>query len=92
MSPETPLPLVADDTCLSAPVPHAPDPSQPEAPPAHRAVYIETYGCQMNVADTEVVASFLSDAGYRLVERPEEADILLLNTCSVREKAQEKVF
>ncbi|MBT5058305.1 MAG: tRNA (N6-isopentenyl adenosine(37)-C2)-methylthiotransferase MiaB [Gemmatimonadetes bacterium] len=62
------------------------------APNHHRPVYIETYGCQMNVADTEVVASILSDAGYRIVDSPEEAKIILINTCAVRENAEERVI
>ncbi|MEC8933227.1 MAG: tRNA (N6-isopentenyl adenosine(37)-C2)-methylthiotransferase MiaB, partial [Candidatus Latescibacterota bacterium] len=62
------------------------------APLHHRSVYIETYGCQMNVADTEVVASILSDAGYRIVDGPEDANVILVNTCAVRENAEERVI
>ena len=54
--------------------------------------YIETYGCQMNVADSEVVAAILEDKGYQRTQEKSEADVILVNTCSVREKAQEKVF
>jgi tRNA-2-methylthio-N6-dimethylallyladenosine synthase len=54
-------------------------------------VYVETYGCQMNVADTEVMLGILSGAGFRTVSRPEDADVMLLNTCAVREKAEERV-
>lgn len=57
-----------------------------------RRVYIETHGCQMNVADTERAATRLRAAGYELTDRPEEADVVLLNTCSVREKAEQKVY
>ena len=57
-----------------------------------RRVYIETHGCQMNVADTERAATRLRAAGYELTERPEEADVVLLNTCSVRDKAEQKVY
>lgn len=46
--------------------------------------YIETYGCQMNVADSEVVASVLNDAGFQITKVMEDADIILVNTCSVR--------
>ena len=53
--------------------------------------YIETYGCQMNVADSEVVAAILEHSGYALVKDREEADILLVNTCSVRENAEQRV-
>lgn len=55
-------------------------------------VYIETYGCQMNVADSEVVAAILATAGYSLVEEPEMADAVLINTCSVRDNAEKKVI
>ena len=60
--------------------------------PAGRRVYIETYGCQMNVADSELVASILADAGFQITERAEQADIILLNTCAVREHAEERVI
>ena len=55
-------------------------------------VYIETFGCQMNVADSERAATGLRASGYDLCESAEEADVVLLNTCSVREKAERKVF
>ena len=57
-----------------------------------RSAYIETYGCQMNVADTELVAAILGDAGYLVCERPEQADVILINTCAVREHAEERVI
>ncbi|MBQ35456.1 MAG: tRNA (N6-isopentenyl adenosine(37)-C2)-methylthiotransferase MiaB [Gemmatimonadaceae bacterium] len=60
--------------------------------PTSRSVYVETYGCQMNVADSETVTSILGDAGFRLVSAPEEADIILINTCAVRENAEERVI
>ncbi len=53
--------------------------------------YIETYGCQMNVADSEVVAAILQTTDAELTERWEEADIILLNTCSIRDNAEQKV-
>ena len=56
-----------------------------------RKLYIETYGCQMNVADSEVVASILGMAGYSLTENIEEADAILLNTCSIRDNAEQKI-
>ncbi|MGH7814547.1 MAG: tRNA (N6-isopentenyl adenosine(37)-C2)-methylthiotransferase MiaB [Candidatus Binataceae bacterium] len=59
------------------------------APPA---VYIETYGCQMNIADSETVAAILRRAGYTRAERPEDADAILLNTCAIREHAEERVL
>ncbi len=55
-------------------------------------VYIETFGCQMNVADTERAATGLRASGYDLCVSEQEADVVLLNTCSVREKAEHKVF
>lgn len=57
-----------------------------------RAVYMETYGCQMNVNDSEVVLSVLTDAGYSLTQAVEEADVILLNTCAIREKAEARVW
>jgi len=55
-------------------------------------VYIETFGCQMNVADTERAATGLRASGYDLCASEKEADVVLLNTCSVREKAEHKVY
>src|ERR1051325_9563864 len=55
-------------------------------------VYLETFGCQMNVADTERAATGLRKAGYDLAASPEVAEVILLNTCSVRERAERKVF
>ena len=57
-----------------------------------RRVYIETYGCQMNVADSEVVASIMQMDGFHLTEDPELADTIFLNTCSVRDNAEQKVL
>ncbi|MGB9920418.1 MAG: tRNA (N6-isopentenyl adenosine(37)-C2)-methylthiotransferase MiaB [Moorellales bacterium] len=51
-----------------------------------------TYGCQMNEHDTEVMAGLLEEAGYRRASDPQEADLILINTCSVREKAENKVY
>jgi tRNA-2-methylthio-N6-dimethylallyladenosine synthase len=55
-------------------------------------VYIRTFGCQMNEYDSDRMADALAAGGYERCERPEDADLILFNTCSVREKAQEKVF
>ena len=55
-------------------------------------VYIETFGCQMNVADTERAATGLRSSGYELCDSADDADVVLLNTCSVREKAERKVY
>ena len=56
-----------------------------------KQAYIETYGCQMNVSDTEIVKSILSDANYLFTDKPEQADLVLLNTCSIRENAETRV-
>jgi tRNA-2-methylthio-N6-dimethylallyladenosine synthase len=61
-------------------------------PQPQRLAYVETYGCQMNVADTEMVLGLLQGAGYGRTEDPARADLILLNTCAVREKAEEKVY
>src|SRR5215211_5088189 len=53
--------------------------------------YIESYGCQMNFADSEIVASILQNEGYGATRNVEEADLILLNTCSIREKAEQTV-
>ncbi|MBV6405795.1 MAG: tRNA (N6-isopentenyl adenosine(37)-C2)-methylthiotransferase MiaB [Flavobacteriales bacterium] len=58
----------------------------------NKRAYIESYGCQMNFSDSEIVASILADQGYTLVEKAEDADLVLLNTCSVREKAEQTVL
>ncbi len=55
-------------------------------------VYIETFGCQMNVADSERAATGLRASGYDLCDSADDADVVLLNTCSVREKAEQKVY
>src|SRR5215469_10419056 len=57
-----------------------------------RSFYIETFGCQMNAHDSEKVAGVLLARGYRQVESPDSADMVLFNTCSIREKAAQKVF
>ena len=57
-----------------------------------RRLYIETYGCQMNVADSEVVASVMGVAGYEPTEDITEADAILLNTCSIRDNAEQKII
>ncbi|MBO4822227.1 MAG: tRNA (N6-isopentenyl adenosine(37)-C2)-methylthiotransferase MiaB [Prevotella sp.] len=57
-----------------------------------KKLYIETYGCQMNVADSEVVASVMQMAGYETTDKAEEADAIFLNTCSVRENAENKIY
>ena len=55
-------------------------------------LYIETYGCQMNVADTEIIFSLMADAGYERTEDMSEADVILANTCSVRDNAEQRIW
>jgi len=69
----------------------APRPDSADLQPASRRVFIETYGCQMNINDTELVAGKLADRGYVRVEEPERADVILINTCAVRENAEQRV-
>ena len=61
-------------------------------PVAEKKLFIETYGCQMNVADSEVVASIMQMAGYTLCDTIEEADAIFVNTCSIRDNAEQKVL
>ena len=57
-----------------------------------KKVYIETYGCQMNVADTEVVFSILAGKGYGRAASIDEADIIMANTCSIRDNAEQRIW
>jgi len=65
--------------------------SQSEKRSGTKLAYIESYGCQMNFADSEVVASILSGDGYQITESLQEASLVLVNTCSIREKAEQTV-
>ena len=65
---------------------------RPIQDPSRKKVYIETYGCQMNVNDSEVILSILQDAGYALTENIEEADVILANTCSIRDNAEQRIW
>jgi tRNA-2-methylthio-N6-dimethylallyladenosine synthase len=58
----------------------------------NRSVYIETYGCQMNMADTEIVLSIMHDAGFIRTETLSSADVVLINTCAVRENAEQRII
>jgi tRNA-2-methylthio-N6-dimethylallyladenosine synthase len=58
----------------------------------HKKLYIKTYGCQMNVYDSKRMADLLAPLGYAVSDQPDDADIILLNTCHIREKASEKVY
>lgn len=57
-----------------------------------RKLYIETYGCQMNVGDSEIVVSIMQEEGYRYTESLDEADIVLINTCSIRDNAEQRIW
>lgn len=57
-----------------------------------KQLYIETYGCQMNVADSEVVAAVMAEKGYTITDNQHEADVLLINTCSVRDNAEQRIW
>ena len=59
---------------------------------AGKTYFIETYGCQMNVADSEIVETVLDSVGYSQAESGEDADILLVNTCAIREGAEQKIW
>jgi tRNA-2-methylthio-N6-dimethylallyladenosine synthase len=63
-----------------------------ERPKQGKSVFIRTYGCQMNVYDSERMAGLLKPLGYGVVDAPDEADLVILNTCHIREKAAEKVY
>ena len=56
-----------------------------------KKMFIESYGCQMNFSDSEIVASILANEGYNTTQNLEEADLVLVNTCSIRDKAEQTV-
>ena len=58
----------------------------------NKKLFIETYGCQMNVADSEVIASVMQMAGYFVADTLEEADAVFMNTCSIRDNAEQKIL
>jgi len=57
-----------------------------------KRLYLETYGCQMNVADSELMLGILGRAGYDRTDEPAEADVVLINTCAVRDNAEQRVI
>src|SRR5215475_3050950 len=65
---------------------------EPVATRSTKTFYLETFGCQMNVHDSEKVIGTLTQQGYQQVENEEAADLILYNTCSIRDKAEQKVF
>src|SRR5271170_3582236 len=76
---------MADFQIIDAPLPQAASAHQ-------KTVYLETFGCQMNVHDSEKVIGTLAQQGYQQVQTEEAADLILYNTCSIRDKAEQKVF
>src|SRR6202142_4779421 len=66
--------------------------TEPMSQSADKTFYLETFGCQMNVHDSEKVIGTLVQQGYRQVETVDEAGLILYNTCSIRDKAEQKVF
>ena len=82
-----PLPLRA-----AREIPEGAAPGGATAEPTGKSYFIETFGCQMNDHDSEKVSGVLQEKGYRLVATPAQADLVLYNTCSIREKAAQKVF
>ncbi len=56
------------------------------------SIYIETYGCQMNIADTELVLGILKNYGYEVTKEAAKADVILLNTCSIRDNAEQRIY
>lgn len=76
---------MAHEDHLSAPISR-----EPQA--ARGTAFIETFGCQMNVLDSELAAATLAEAGFESAKRPGQADVILVNTCSVREKAEQKAY
>ncbi len=80
--------MTLDESCAVQGGPTASSPSGPSP----RRVFLETYGCQMNLADSELVRGVLRRGGYQETADPEQADVLLLNTCAIREHAEERVL
>ena len=76
---------------LYQPLPIA-DPIAQSDSPQPRRIYIETYGCQMNVSDSELMTGVLTRSGHHIADRIENADVILLNTCAIRENAETKVI
>lgn len=65
---------------------------QPRSDRHNRTAYVETYGCQMNISDGELMEGILASHGYDVVDAPEEADVILVNTCAIREHAEQRVL
>lgn len=65
---------------------------RPVVDPTRTGIYIETYGCQMNVNDSEVILSIMQEHGYALCENMEEAGVILINTCAIRDNAEQRIW
>src|SRR3954462_10546685 len=61
-------------------------------PKAMKKAYIETYGCQMNISDSELMAGILAEQGYVATTTPDDADVVLVNTCAIRDHAEQRVI
>ncbi len=85
---QTLFPLYNKDEHVGSP----PQEAQTRTPSHARSVYIETYGCQMNVSDSELMAGILTQSGHQTVPHLEDADVVLVNTCAIRENAETKVI
>ena len=71
---------------------HAPIPENLKAFAKGRRFFIRTYGCQANVRDEEIMAGYLTAAGFTRTEDPAKADLAIINTCAVRENAEDKIY
>ena len=91
MKDQTLFPLYNKDAQIETPHP-PPQKSQGVPHPDSRRVYIETYGCQMNVSDSELMAGILAQSGHQTVTHIDDADVVLVNTCAIRENAETKVI
>ena len=92
MKNETLFPLYNKGEQIDTPHP-PPQKSHGGPQQAHaRRVYIETYGCQMNVSDSELMAGILTQSGHETVTHIDDADVVLVNTCAIRENAETKVI
>ena len=61
-------------------------------PTRSKRAYVETYGCQMNISDGELMEGILANGGFKIVKAPEDADVVLVNTCAIREHAENRVL
>jgi tRNA-2-methylthio-N6-dimethylallyladenosine synthase len=83
------LDTVLEATLLSKASAHSSDAATLQS--AARKLYVETYGCQMNVNDSEIVKGVMHNNGYAMTDKPDDADVILLNTCAIRDNAERKI-